>query len=109
MPVYPPEFLEALLDGARMAVEFDGDVVALTTRAHDGDPEALDDLVVAYWSIAALLGVRLRPIWLPPPDAAQEAVLVLQHLIEVGSSNIEADLAPAISRTFEALQRPDLE
>jgi hypothetical protein len=106
MPImdnYSAEFLDELLKATRSGVDFDGDVARLASRARDGDKEAVDKLMTAYWSIAILLGIRMRPSSLRIPDAAQEAVIVLQRMIRAGSTTIEVDLAPAIRRTFESL------
>ena len=106
MPImsnYSAEFLDDLLEATRLGVDFDGDVAHLASRARDGDQEAVDKLMTAYWSVAVLLGIRMRPTSLRIPDAAQEAVVVLQRMIRAGSTTIEVDLAPAIRRTFESL------
>jgi hypothetical protein len=76
------DFIESVTQAAEDAVNFDGDAVAFASSARGGDKEAVADLVRAYAAIAVLTGVRLRPPWLPTPDAGQEAMLVLLRLIE---------------------------
>jgi hypothetical protein len=69
--------------------------------------DAVEQLTRAYAPIAVLTGVRLRPRWLPIPDAAQEAILVLRRLIENGSTTIAAGLPLAIGESFAELTEPD--
>jgi hypothetical protein len=101
------DFIESVIQAAEDAVNFDGDAVALASSARGGDKEAVADLVRAYAAIAVLTGVRLRPPWLPIPDAGQEAMLVLLRLIEDGSTTIAVDLPSAIESTFMGLRPPD--
>jgi hypothetical protein len=61
----------------------------------------------AYAAIAALTGIRLRPLGLPAPDAAQEAILVLRRFIDDGSTTIAAELPSAIAAKFRGLRPPD--
>ena len=103
----PADFLQFVTQAAEDAVNFDGDAVAMAARAQDGDRDAAEELTRAYAAIAVLTGVRLRPRWLPIPDAAQEAMLVLRRLIENGSTTIAAELPSAIGATFARLRRPD--
>jgi hypothetical protein len=103
MSSFSAEFLDDLLGATRLAVEFDADVADLASRARDGNQEAVAKLMTAYWSLAVLLAIRLRPTSLPIPDAAQEAVVVLLGMIRAGSTTIEVDLAPAIRQTLESL------
>jgi hypothetical protein len=102
----PSEFLHFVTEVAEDAVNFDGDVVAMGLRARVGDKEAVAGLIRAYAAIAVLTGIRLRPLWLPVPDAAQEAMLVLRRLIEDGSTTIAAELPSAIGATFAGFRRP---
>jgi hypothetical protein len=101
------DFIESVTQAAEDAVNFEGDAVALASSARGGDKEAVADLVRAYAAIAVLTGVRLRPPWLPIPDAGQEAMLVLLRLIEDGSTTIAVDLPSAIEATFMGLRPPD--
>jgi hypothetical protein len=101
------EFMEFVTQAAEDAVNFDGDEVALASAAWSGDKDAVANLARAYTAIAVLTGVRLRPSWLPIPDAGQEAMLVLRRLIEDGSTTIAADLPSAIEATFARLRPPD--
>ena len=89
------------------ALNFNGDTVALATRARDGDEDAAKRLSSAYRAIAVLTALRLRPLWLPAPDAAQEATLVLDHLVEDGSTAIAVELPLAIRKAFARLRPPD--
>lgn len=100
------EFVAGLVEGTKRAVNFNGDVGALLARVRDGEEAAGQELVGAYWVLAALIGVRLRPHWLTPPDAAQEAVLVLRRLVEGGSSTIGQDLGREIAEAFGTLREP---
>jgi hypothetical protein len=101
------EFMEFVTQAAEDAVTFDGDPVALASAARGGDKDAVANIVRAYGAIAVLTGVRLRPPWLPIPDAGQEARLVLPRLIEDGSTTIAADLPSAIEATFAKLRPAD--
>jgi hypothetical protein len=103
----PADFLQFVTKAAEDAVNFDGDAVAMAARARDGDRDAVEELTRAYAAIAVLTGIRLRPPWLPVPDAAQEAMLVLRRLIEDGSTMIATELPSAIGATFARLRRPD--
>jgi hypothetical protein len=105
----PAEFMEFVTQAAEDAVNFDGDEVALASAARGGDKDAAANLVRAYAAIAVLMGVRLRPPWLPIPDAGQEAMLVLRRFIEDGSTSIAADLPSAIEAAFEKLRPADNE
>jgi hypothetical protein len=101
------DFMEFVTRAAEDAVNFDGDAVALASAARGGDKDAVAHLARAYAAIAVLTGVRLRPPWLPVPDAGQEAMLVLLRLIEDGSTTIAADLPSAIEATFTKLRPTD--
>jgi hypothetical protein len=101
------EFVEAFVEGTKLALHFDGDVVALWARARDGEEAAVRELVDAYWVLAAVIGIRLRPRWLRPSDAAQEGVLVLMRLVEEGSSTIVQDLGTKIAESFGRLKEPN--
>jgi hypothetical protein len=101
------EFLQFVTGAAEDAATFDGDVVALAARARDGDKDAVAELMRAYAALAALTGIRLRPLWLPAPDAAQEAMLVLRRLVDDGSGTIAAELPSAIAAKFRGLRPPD--
>jgi len=89
------------------AVKFDGDEVELAQRARNGDMTAVKELSRGYRAIAVLTALRLRPLWLPAPDAAQEAMLVLDRLVKDGSTTIAVDLPLAIRKTFSGLRPPD--
>ena len=89
------------------ALNFHGDSVALASRARDGDKDAAKELSSAYRAIAVLTAMRLRPRWLPPPDAAQEATLVLDRLVNDGSTTIAVELPLAIQKTFAGFRLPD--
>jgi hypothetical protein len=103
----PADFLQFVTKAAEDAVNFDGDAVAMAARARDGDKDAVAELTRAYAAIAVLTSIRLRPPWLPVPDAAQEAMLVLRRLIEDGSTTIAAGLPLAIGESFAELTEPD--
>jgi hypothetical protein len=103
----PKDFLQFVTQAAEDAVNFDGDAVTLASAARNGDKDAIEQLTRAYAAIAVLTGVRLRPRWLPIPDAAQEAMLVLRRLIENGSTTIAAGLPLAIGESFAELTEPD--
>ena len=102
----PTDFLQFVAEVAEDAVSFDGDVVAIASRARAGDKDAVAELIRAYAAIAVLTGIRLRPRWLRMPDAAQEAMIVLLRLIEGGSTTIEAELPSAIRESFAGLREP---
>jgi hypothetical protein len=104
--VYTRGFLQFITQAADEAVTFDGDVVALASRARNGDNDAVAELIRAYAAIACLTGIWLRPSWLPMPDAAQEAMLVLRRLIVDGSITIATELPSAIAAMFARLRRP---
>ena len=89
------------------ALNFHGDSVALASRARDGDKNAVTELSSAYRAIAVLTALRLRPPWLPAPDAAQEATLVLDRLVKDGSTTIAVELPSAIRKAFAGLRPPD--
>jgi hypothetical protein len=101
-----PEFRRFVTQVAEDAVGFHGDEVDLATRAHEGDKAATAELTSAYRAIAVLTGLRLRPLWLPAPDAAQEALIVLARLVESGSTTIALELPSAISTAFGRLRKP---
>ena len=103
----PAEFVRFVTETAEDAVKFDGDEVELAHRAGTGDVTAVKELSSAYRAIAVLTALRLRPLWLPAPDAGQEAMLVLDHLVKDGSTTIAVDLPLAIQTTFSGLRRPD--
>ena len=103
----PTKFLRFVTQTAEDAVKFDGDEVELAHRARDGDVTAVKELSSAYRAIAVLTALRLRPLWLPAPDAGQEAVLVLDRLVKNGSTTIAVDLPLAIRKTFSGLRPPD--
>jgi hypothetical protein len=103
----PTEFLRFVTEAAEDAVKFDGDEVQLTHRARSGDEIAVAELSNAYRAIAVLTALRLRPLWLPAPDAAQEAILVLGRLVKDGSTTIAVELPLAIRKTFAGFQSPD--
>ena len=92
--------MEAVVD----AVNFDGDVTALASRAHEGDQGAISELTRAYAALAVLTGIRLRPAWLSQEDAAQEAMLVLTGIVGLGTERIAAELPGAIEARFDALE-----
>jgi hypothetical protein len=103
----PTEFLRFVTETAEDAIKFDGDEGQLAHRARSGDEIAVAELSSAYRGIAVLTAVRLRPPWLPAPDAAQEAMLVLDRLVKDGSTTIAVELPVAIRQKFAALQPPD--
>jgi hypothetical protein len=103
----PAEFLRFATKTAEDAVKFDGDEVELAHRARNGDVTAIRELSSAYRAIAVLIALRLRPLWLPVPDAGQEAMLVLDRLVKDGSTTIAIDLPLAIQKTFAGLRPPD--
>jgi len=103
----PTEFLRFINETAEFAVKFDGDEVGLSRRTRDGDLTAIKELSNAYSAIAVLTALRLRPPWLPAPDAGQEAMLVLDRLVKDGSRTIAIDLPLAIRKTFTGLGPPD--
>jgi hypothetical protein len=88
----PTEFLRFVTQTAEDTVQFDGDEFELAHRARNGDVTAAAELSTAYRAIAVLTAVRLRPLWLPAPDAAQEAMLVLDRLVRDGSTTIAVEL-----------------
>ena len=90
------------------ALSFEGDTVALASRARDGDKDAAKELSSAYRAIAVPTAMRLRPPWLTRPDAAQEATLVLDRLVKDGSTTIAVELPLAIQKTFAGLRLPDI-
>ena len=67
---------------------------------------AIKELSSAYRAIAVLTALRLRPLWLPMPDAGQEAMLVLDRVVKDGSTTIAIDLPLAIRKMF-GLRPPD--
>jgi hypothetical protein len=81
----PTDFLRFVTETAEDAVQFDGDEFELAHRARNGDVTAVAELSSAYRAIAVLTAVRMRPLWLLAPDAAQEAMLVLDRLVRDGS------------------------
>jgi putative hemolysin len=101
-----PEFQQFVAQLAEDAVKFRGDEADLAARAREGDQAAVAELTSAYRAIAVLTGLRLRPLWLSEPDAAQEAIIVLNHMVEVGSTTIALDLPAAIATTYGRLRRP---
>ncbi len=103
----PAEVLRFVTETAEDAVKFDGDEVELAQRARNGDMTAVQELSSAYRAIAVLTALRLRPLWLPAPDAVQEAMLVLDRLVKDGSTTIAVDLPLAIRKTFSGLRPPD--
>jgi hypothetical protein len=102
----PADFIQFVTKAAQDAVNFDGDAVAVASAARDGDKDAVAELTRAYAAIAVLTGIRMRPPWLPVPDAAQEAMLVLRRLIEDGSTTIAPELPSAIGATFAGFKEP---
>ena len=103
----PTEFLRVVIETAQDAVKFDRDEVELAHRARNGDMTAVVELSSAYRAIAVLTAVRLRPLWLPAPDAAQEAMLVLDRLVKDGSTTIAVELPLAIRKKFAGLRPLD--
>jgi hypothetical protein len=103
----PAEVLRFVTETAEDAVKFDGDEVELAHRARNGDMTAIKELSSAYRAIAFLTALRLRPLWLPVPDAGQEAMLVLDRLVKDGSRTIATDLPLAIRKIFAGLRPPD--
>jgi hypothetical protein len=103
----PPEVFRFVTETAEDAVRFDGDEIELANRARNGDVVAIKELSSAYRAIAVLTALRLRPLWLPMPDAGQEAVLVLDRLVKDGSTTIAIDLPLAIRKMFASLRPPD--
>ena len=101
------EFVRFVTETAEDAVKFDGDEVELAHRAGTGDVTAVKELSSAYRAIAVLTAMRLRPPWLPRPDAAQEATLVLDRLVNDGSTTIAVELPLAIQKTFAGFRLPD--
>jgi hypothetical protein len=100
------EFQRYVDEMVRAALAFEGDVPTLAPRARDGDRKAVDELVRAYAALAVITGIRLRPSWLPVPDATQEAMVVLLRLIETGSTSIETELPVAVGATMAGLTKP---
>jgi hypothetical protein len=103
----PAELLRFVTETGEDAIKFDGDEVELAHRARNGDVTAIRELSSAYRAIAVLTALRLRPLWLPAPDAWQEAMLVLDRLVKDGSTTIAIDLPLAIRKTFAGLRPPD--
>jgi hypothetical protein len=103
----PADFLRFVTDTAEDAVKFDGDEGELAHRARNGDLTAIKELSSAYRAIAVLTALRLRPLWLPAPDAGQEAMLVLDRLVKDAKTTIAIDLPLAIRKTFAGLRPPD--
>jgi hypothetical protein len=101
-----PEFLQFVMQAAEEAVSFRGDEAELAARAREGDQAAVAELTRAYLAIAVLTGLRLRPLWLPEPDAAQEAIIVLGRMIEGGSTTIALEFPAAIRTAFGRLRKP---
>jgi hypothetical protein len=101
----PAEVLRCVTETAEDAV-FDGDEVELAHRARNGDVTAIKELSSAYRAIAVLTALRLRPLWLPVPDAGQEAMLVLDRLVKDGSTTSAIDLPLATRKTFAGLRPP---
>src|SRR4029453_15849290 len=73
----------------------------------NGDVTAVKELSSAYRAIAVLTALRLRPLWLPMPDAGQEAMLVLDRLVKDGSTTIAICLPCASRKIFAGLRPPD--
>src|SRR5918994_433663 len=96
----PAELLRFVTETAEDAVKFDGDEVELAHRARNGDVTAIKELSSAYRAIAVLTALRLRPPWLPVPDAGQQGMLVLDRLVKDGSTTIAIDLPLAIRKMF---------
>jgi hypothetical protein len=100
------DFLQFVTQAVEDAVTFDGDAATIASRAREGDKDAVTELTRAYAAIAVLSGIRLRPSWLPMPDAAQEAMLVLRRFIQEGSTAIAVELPAAIEATFAGFREP---
>jgi hypothetical protein len=104
--VVTPGVHEFLTEAAREAADFDGDEADLAARARDGDRAAISGFTRAYAALAVLAGLRLRPTWLPAPDAGQEAMIVLKRLVECGSTTIAVELPANVQEMFEGLRKP---
>jgi hypothetical protein len=104
----PPEFRQFVSEASQEAVDFDGDEVGLAARARNGDETAVAELMRAYAALAVLTALRLQPTWLPASDAAQEAMIALQRLIEAGSTTIAVELPSVIQTTFGRLSKPPI-
>ena len=102
------ELLRFVTETAEDALKFDGDEAELAHRARNADVTAIKGLSSAYRAIAVLTALRLRPLWLPAPDAGQEAMLVLDRLVKHGSTTIAIDLPLAIRKKFDGLRPPDV-
>ncbi|HYZ13595.1 MAG TPA: hypothetical protein VFA08_08330 [Actinomycetota bacterium] len=97
--------LQFVMETVVDAVNFDGDVTALASRAQEGDQGVISELTRAHAAVAVLTGICLRPSWLSQEDAAQEAILVLTGIVERGSERIAAELPGAIEARFDALEK----
>jgi hypothetical protein len=97
--------LEFVMEAVVDAVNFDGDVAALASRAQKGDQGAISEFTRVYAALAVLTGIRLRPAWLSQEDAAQEAMLVLMGIVKRGTARIAAELPGAIEAKFDALEK----
>jgi hypothetical protein len=97
--------LQFVMETVVDAVNFDGDVTALASRAQEGDQGAVSELTRAFAALAVLTGIRLRPARLSKEDAAQEAILVLMGIVKRGTKRIAAELPGAIEARFDALEK----
>lgn len=83
------------------------DVPGLLRRARVGDPEARQRLIEGHLELTALLAWNLRPVWLAPVDAVQEANLILVRLVEdPACATPGAEIAAALDDFFRNMPQP---
>jgi hypothetical protein len=68
-----------------MPILFASDESELLAASRTGDATARKRLFDSYLELAALLALRLGPVWMRPLDAIQGANVVLGRLLDDGS------------------------
>ena len=100
-------FQEYLQSARSLTLVAPGDVDGLLARARAGDAESKRRLIEGHLELTAMLAWSLRPVWLAPIDAAQEANLILVRLIEDQTCPVPlAELIPALDDFFRNLPQP---
>lgn len=78
----------------------------LRAKAHEGDRDALREVVWSYLGRAHDLALELKPEWMDPLVASQEANQILQQVIEAPDVD---DVMPALEERlrvgFEKLEK----
>ena len=87
-------------DCHRLTLRWHAKAPELLKAARQGDPKARKQAIHAYRELAAIIALHLGSTKMAPEDIVQEAMLILERLIDDGSEPLVPELAPAIAQAL---------